>query len=133
MPSSAEDPDHDPHRSPRREKRPVRRIFQRPAKAADARVHDRSWAKVGAFPFGREHRGRRLGIVGIGAIGHKVAETLDLAVAYWNRSPKALPWRAVPTLVGPACESDMVGVAVAVEGGEGIKAPVLHLGPTGCW
>ncbi len=105
--------------------------------AADVWVRDGHWAQQGDFPLGRGHRGRRLGIVGMGTIGRKVAElaqVLGLEVAYWNRSPKQLTWPQVGDLEELARSSDILIVIVA--GGEGSRelispAVIDALGPEG--
>lgn len=104
---------------------------------ADAWVREGHWAQEGDFPLGRGHRGRRLGVVGMGTIGQKVADlakTLGFQVSFWNRSPKQMPYPQVHDLVELARDSDILVAVVA--GGEGtrglISAPVIEaLGPDG--
>lgn len=104
---------------------------------AEAWVRSGDWARKGAYPLQRSVHGSRLGIVGMGAIGRAIAEraeAMKMQVAYWNRSPKDVPWRREADLVTLARESDQLVVIVA--GGEGtrglISAEVMAaLGPEG--
>lgn len=105
--------------------------------AADAWVRDGSWAREGDFPLQRGFRGRRLGIVGMGVIGHAIAElagVLGLNASYWSRSKKDIGLPFQPDLVQLAAESDIL--VVIVPGGDGtrglISAEVMDaLGPEG--
>ena len=82
--------------------------------------------------------GRRLGIVGLGAIGEAIArraEAFGLAVAWWgpNEKPDA-PWPRAPSLLSLAGESDVLIVAArADEGNRGLidRAVIEALGPQG--
>lgn len=65
---------------------------------------------------GHDLYGKTLGIVGMGDIGQRVATlatAFGMDVCYWNRSPKALPYRAVPlpTLLH---EADVVSLHCAL-------------------
>lgn len=105
--------------------------------AGEAYVRSGDWARNGMFPLQRTLRGRRLGIVGMGTIGHAIArrgEAMGLEVAYWNRRPKDVSWAFQSDLLRLAAESDNLIVMVA--GGEGtrglISAGVIAaLGPDG--
>ena len=82
--------------------------------------------------------GRRLGIVGLGAIGEAIArraEAFGLAVAWWgpNEKPDA-PWPRAASLLSLAGESDVLIVAArADEGNRGLidRAVIEALGPQG--
>ncbi len=82
--------------------------------------------------------GRRLGIVGLGAIGEAVArraEAFGLSVGWWGpREKPDAPWMRAPTAVALAEASDIVVVAArATDDNRGlISAEVLNaLGPEG--
>lgn len=84
--------------------------------AADAWVRNGDWARKGAFPLQRSFRGRRLGIVGMGTIGHKIAELASqqgLQVAYWNRRDKDAGHPFQPDLEQLAQDSDILIAIVA--------------------
>ena len=56
----------------------------------DAAVKDGRWSVRDAY-VGTEMRGKRLGVVGLGAIGRRVAElgrALDMDVVYWSPSSR---------------------------------------------
>ncbi|WP_144108055.1 2-hydroxyacid dehydrogenase [Paraburkholderia sp. BCC1886] len=91
-----------------------------------------------ALPMGPNVSGKRLGIIGLGNIGEKVArrgEGFDLAIGYHNRKPReGSPHRYFDTVLGLAQWSDFL--VVATPGGAGtrhlIDAAVLEaLGPQG--
>ena len=91
-----------------------------------------------ALPMRPQLAHKRLGILGLGTIGRKIAQrglAFDLAVGYHNRSPRAeLPYRYFDTLQALAQWSDVL--VVAAPGGAGTKhlidAAVLKaLGPNG--
>lgn len=110
----------------------LRRIPQ-----ADRHVRTGAWAQ-GPFPLSPTLRGRRIGILGLGAIGKAVARRLEafgVAVAYHGRSRQSdigYAYHATPVALAAACD---VLIAI-VPGGQGtqhlVDAAVLAaLGPDG--
>ncbi|WP_259466908.1 2-hydroxyacid dehydrogenase [Sphingomonas sp. PP-CE-3A-406] len=110
----------------------LRRIPQ-----ADRHVRTGAWAQ-GSFPLSPTLRGRRIGILGLGAIGKAVARRLEafgVAVAYHGRSRQSdigYDYHATPVALAAACD---VLIAI-VPGGQGtqhlVDAAVLAaLGPDG--
>lgn len=58
--------------------------------------------------------GRKLGVVGLGAIGHAVArraEAFRMQVAWWGPNDKPAPWPRAETLLALARDSDVLVVA----------------------
>lgn len=106
-------------------------------------LHDRyvragEWMTKGAPPLTRSLTGRRIGILGLGRIGHAIArrvEPIAGEIAYFSRHPKAdVPWRHEPDPVALAAWADVLVVAVA--GGKAtaglVDARVIEaLGPEG--
>lgn len=110
----------------------LRRIPQ-----ADRHVRTGAWAEK-PFPLSPTLRGRRIGILGLGAIGKAVARRLDafgVAIAYHGRSQQpdiGYDYHATPVALAAACD---VLIAI-VPGGQGtqhlVDAVVLAaLGPDG--
>jgi lactate dehydrogenase-like 2-hydroxyacid dehydrogenase len=104
---------------------------------ADRFVREGRWLE-GAFPLSPTLRERRVGILGLGAIGKAIARRLDgfgVPVAYHGRNPQPGVARDYhPTLVGLAESADVL--IVVVPGGAGtaklVDAEVLAaLGPGG--
>ncbi len=104
---------------------------------ADAFVRAGKWP-AGAFPLSPTLRGRRVGLVGLGAIGKAIARRLEafgVAIAYHGRSrQEGVAYRYYDTAVALAAASDVV-IAI-VPGNSGtrhlIDAAVLEaLGPDG--
>lgn len=95
-----------------------------------------SWREgVGLRPI---PTGKRMGILGLGAIGERIArraEGFEMSVAYHTRRPRAdMPWRHVGSVAELAEQSDIL--IVAVPGGAStyhlVDAAVLRLlGPEG--
>jgi len=105
--------------------------------AADRFVRDGHWAQA-KFPLSPSLRGRRVGIVGLGAIGKAIARRLtgfavDLAW-YGRHDQPAVPWPRYPSVEALAAACDVL--IVIVPGGAAtrhlIDARVLAaLGPDG--
>ncbi len=95
------------------------------------------WAAGGRFPLTRDVRGSTIGILGLGRIGHAVAERLEVfgaVIAYHSRSPKGVAWAYHDSPVALAEASDVL--VVLTPGGPGtehlVDAAVLDaLGPEG--
>lgn len=110
----------------------IRRIPQ-----ADRHVREGKWGQ-GPFPLSPTLRGRRVGIVGLGAIGKAVARRLEgfgVAIAYHGRREQAgIPYVYHASLIALA---EAVNVLIViVPGGDGtrhlVDAAVLRaLGPEG--
>lgn len=106
---------------------------QRRVAANDALVRGGGWAA----PLGRRASGRRIGIFGLGRIGHAIAlraAPFAGALLYAARSEKPVPWRFVPGIAALAEASDVL--ILAAPGGEEtraiVDAAVLdQLGPQG--
>jgi lactate dehydrogenase-like 2-hydroxyacid dehydrogenase len=95
------------------------------------------WASGGRFPLTRDVRGATVGILGLGRIGHAVAERLvafGAIIAYHSRSPKDVSWAYHDSPLALAAASDVL--VVLTPGGAGtehlVDAAVLDaLGPEG--
>jgi len=101
--------------------------------ANDALVRGGGWAA----PLGRRASGRRIGIFGLGRIGHAIAERAAPfagELLYTARSEKPVPWRFVPDIAALAEASDVL--ILAAPGGADtehiVDAGILdRLGPGG--
>ncbi|WP_370679848.1 2-hydroxyacid dehydrogenase [Comamonas sp. GB3 AK4-5] len=91
-----------------------------------------------ALPLPAGITGKRLGVLGLGTIGRKIAlraQVFEMQVGYHNRSPKAdAPWQYFDSLLALADWADVL--VVATPGGATtqhlVNAPVLRaLGPQG--
>lgn len=103
----------------------------------DRFVRAGSWLQ-GAFPLTTRVSGKKLGILGLGRIGEKVARRaagFDMEIAYHNRGPRAgAPWRFEADLLALADWADFL--AITCVGGpqtEGLvsRAVIEALGPRG--
>ena len=110
----------------------LRRLAQ-----ADKFVRDGRWP-AGTFPLGQSLRGKRMGIVGMGAIGAAIArraESMEMSLAYTSRTPKpASPHQFAVSVEALATRSDILVVCCPAtnETYHLIDGPVLAaLGPTG--
>ena len=82
----------------------------------DAAVKDGRWAVRDGY-VGTELRGKRLGVVGLGDIGRRVAaiaDALGMHVRGWNRTPRDVPGVATRPLDELLAECDVVQVCVAL-------------------
>lgn len=106
---------------------------QRRVAANDALVRSGGWAA----PLGRRASGRRIGIFGLGRIGHAIAlRAAPFAgeLLYTARSEKPVPWRFVPDIAALAEASDVLILAApgGAETEKIVDAAVLdRLGPGG--
>jgi hydroxypyruvate reductase len=83
--------------------------------AADRLVRAGGWTVKDPI-FGHSTAGKRLGILGLGRIGHAIAEqavSMDMTVAYTNRRPAEAPYRFVPDVLTLARESDVLVLAAS--------------------
>lgn len=80
-------------------------------------VRSGGWAAGRSLPLGYSLKGKRLGIVGLGAIGRAVgrrADAFSMPTAFWNRTPRAVPgWRHYPDIVELARWADILVITVA--------------------
>ena len=107
---------------------------------AEAWVRDGSWAQKGGYPLQRRVWGKRVGILGLGRIGHEVGKRLagfDLEIAYSTASgPKdfAKQWEFIADPVALAARSDFLFVTLAASAATRhiVSAKVIEaLGPDG--
>lgn len=104
--------------------------------ANDRFVRRGDWAHARA-PLGRRLSGARVGIVGLGRIGGRIAEklaALGCEIAYTGRGAKPVPWRFEPDLSQLAAAVDLLVLSCAAGPGTRhlISAEVLTaLGPQG--
>lgn len=104
--------------------------------ANDAFVRRGDWAGARA-PLGRRLSGSKVGIVGLGRIGGRIAEklaALGCDIAYTGRRERPVPWRFEPDLLGLASSVDLLVLSSAAspETRHLVSAKVLEaLGPQG--
>ncbi|KAK1677203.1 hypothetical protein QYE76_038051 [Lolium multiflorum] len=86
--------------------------------AAGRYVRRGSWAVQGDYPLGCKLGGKRVGIIGLGNIGSRVAKRLEAfgcVIQYNSRKPKdSVPYKYFPNVHDLAVESDMLIVACAL-------------------
>ncbi|XP_047068790.1 glyoxylate/hydroxypyruvate reductase HPR3-like [Lolium rigidum] len=98
----------------------------RQVSAAGRYVRRRSWPVQGDYPLGSHFRsgappqlgGKRVGIIGLGNIGSRVAKRLEAfgcVIHYNSRKPKdSVPYKYFPNVHDLAAESDVLIVACAL-------------------
>ncbi|SDG18082.1 2-hydroxyacid dehydrogenase [Pelagibacterium luteolum] len=83
-------------------------------------VRSGEWAEGKTLPLGRSLKGKRIGIVGLGAIGRAIgerAQAFKMDIGFWNRSEKSVAgWTTFSTPVALAEWADVLVVAVAATG-----------------
>nr|BAJ99707.1 predicted protein [Hordeum vulgare subsp. vulgare] len=86
--------------------------------AAEAHIRAGRWATDGDYPLTTKVSGKRVGIVGLGNIGSRIARRLaafSCAVSYNSRSPKpSVPYEFVPTVRDLAAGSDVLVLCCAL-------------------
>jgi len=104
---------------------------------ADRFVREGEWTR-GTFPLGLSLKGKKLGVIGMGAIGSAIAEratAMKMTISYTQRRPAPeLPYRFIANLETLAAESDILVIACpATDETRGmVNAGVLKaLGPKG--
>jgi len=110
---------------------------QRKIVAADRFVRSGAW-RAGRFGYSRRVSSRRVGLVGMGRIGTRIAAklaALGMTISYYNRSTRSdLPYAQLATVVALAQAVDILVVACAGtrETQHLVNADVLRaLGPEG--
>jgi len=106
--------------------------------SGDAMIRSGAWAAGENLPHGSSLYGKRIGIVGLGAIGRDIAqkaEIFGMKVSYYNRHIKEdAPWPYFDNLHDLARLSDILAIAIAAtpQTEKIISASVLEaLGPSG--
>lgn len=83
----------------------------------DQMIRTGEWAAGKKLPLGMSLRGKRLGVVGLGAIGFDIAkrgEAFGMQPHYYNRSPKPqAPWPYYDSVVELAENSDILALAIS--------------------
>jgi lactate dehydrogenase-like 2-hydroxyacid dehydrogenase len=85
---------------------------------AERWVRDGSWTSKGLYPLQRRIWGKKAGILGLGRIGHALAERLagfgmDIAYSAKTAKPQAAQWRFIPDPAELARHSDVLFVTLA--------------------
>lgn len=106
--------------------------------AGDRHIRSGAWRSKGNMELASGVRGKTLGILGLGRIGHAIglrAEAFGMKVIYGGRSPKkTAPWAYHASIVELARQSDFLVIAVpgGAETRHMVDAEVLDaLGPKG--
>jgi len=85
--------------------------------AGDSLIRTGKWASGERLAHGRSLRGKKLGIVGMGAIGQNIARKADIFgmhVCYYNRRPKPdIVWDFYDNIELLARASDILAIAIA--------------------
>ena len=82
--------------------------------AGDRMIRAGEWRQTARWPLRPSLKGRRLGVVGLGAIGQAAArraEAFGLEVAWWGPREKPAAWPRAESLLTLAQESDILLVA----------------------
>lgn len=105
--------------------------------AGDHFVRDGKWTSPVSFPPPKRVSARKLGIVGLGAIGDAIArraQAFGMEIAWFGPRPKDAPWRYEPDLHALATWADVLALALRPDPGteKMIDARILSaLGPEG--
>lgn len=105
--------------------------------AAERWARSGDWAAKGGFPLMRRVFGMKAGILGLGRIGHAVAQRLaafDMDIAYSSQSRKDTDWQYIADPVALAARSDFLFITLAASAATRhiVDAKVLAaLGPQG--
>ena len=103
----------------------------------DQVVRNGGWRDIDRLRPGPSLKGRRVGIVGLGAIGEAMArrvEALGMIVAWWGPNPKSTSWPRADSLLALAKDSDVLVVAARADAANRglISAEVIDaVGPHG--
>jgi len=104
---------------------------------ADHYIRSGAWARRETRPSFSSLTGRRVGIVGLGAIGSEIArrvQALKMQVSWWGPRDKAGPLPKAETLLALAEQSDILFIACRADAenrGMIDKAVIEALGPKG--
>ncbi|MDB5423782.1 MAG: D-isomer specific 2-hydroxyacid dehydrogenase family protein [Phenylobacterium sp.] len=82
--------------------------------AGDRLLREGGWRSDDRMVRRRGLSGRKVGIVGLGAIGEAVArrvEACGMVVSWWGPNPKPAPWPRAESLLALAADSDILVVA----------------------
>jgi len=98
--------------------------------AGDAMIRQGQWGLGQKLPLGTSLRGKRIGIVGLGVIGHDIAskaEVFGMKPRYYSRTPKKVSWPRYDNVVDLARDSDILTVAISANAQTEkiISSPVL--------
>lgn len=105
--------------------------------AADRWVRSGRWVREGAMPLATPLKGKRVGLLGFGSIGHAVAlraAACGMEPGYFARSPRPVAWQRLPGPLALATWSDVLVVALPSTGatrGMVDAAMLAALGPQG--